>query len=514
MRGLRKRIGWRALRLATQALFWALFLAPLAGFPWFRGTYVASRLAGIPLTDPYGAAQAAVAGGLRLAGAALLGLGLVALVYLLLGRAFCAWVCPLGSLLELADRAAERFLSARRAARRGEGRLRPAGPLARPATDRLHPGGPLPPQASDRLPLAGRPARLAALPRWTRWAIAIGVLLLTALTGQALFEWVSPQANLMRSLLFGFGLQLLIVAAVVAFDLFVLRRGWCRSLCPAGALYSLLGRFAPLRVGHDRSACDRCGACVQACPWDGRETLLETVAGRGRAEANPWTCANCGDCIDACPQGALRFTPAWRVAPAERPVLHPQFSRRQAIGLMGGAVAVAGLSVARPMLAAPEERRLLRPPGALPEAAFVGLCLRCGQCAQACPRAAIRLAGLAGGLGMGTPYIVPRRVACDLCKEDGPACVAVCPTGALTLEPGAPVRMGVAEVDTERCIAHMGAVCRTCFVACPLQGTALILEGALRPAVDPAVCTGCGLCEEHCIVEPAAIAIRPVNEHA
>lgn len=467
-----KRIGWRRLRLATQALFWALFLAPLTGFPWFRGTYVGSRLAGLPLTDPYGAAQVAVAGGLRLAGAALLGLGLVALAYLLLGRAFCAWVCPLGSLLELADRAAERLLP------------------------------------------TGKPERRAAWPRWIRWAVAIGVLALTALTGQALFEWVSPQATLMRSLLFGLGMQLLIVAAVLVFDLVVLRRGWCRSLCPAGALYSLLGRFAVLRVGHDRSACDRCGACLHACPWDGRETLLETVARRGRAEANPWACANCGDCIDACPKGALRFTPAWKVAPAERPVRQPQFSRRQAIGLMGGAVAAAGLSVARPMLAAPAERRLLRPPGALPEAAFLGLCLRCGQCVQACPREAIRLAGLEGGLGLGTPYIVPRQKACDLCGADGPACVAVCPTGALTLEPGAPVRMGVAEVDTDRCLAHLGDICRTCFVACPLQGSALYLEGALRPAVDPAVCTGCGLCAEHCIVEPAAIVIRPVNEHA
>ena len=46
----------------------------------------------------------------------------------------------------------------------------------------------------------------------------------------------------MRSLLFGLGLQLTLVALALLFDLFVLRRGRCRSVCPAGALYSLLGR--------------------------------------------------------------------------------------------------------------------------------------------------------------------------------------------------------------------------------------------------------------------------------
>ncbi len=65
-----KKIGWRRLRLATQLLFWALLLLPLAGFPWFRGTYVSSRFLGLPLTDPFAAAQVLAAGGRWLAGAA------------------------------------------------------------------------------------------------------------------------------------------------------------------------------------------------------------------------------------------------------------------------------------------------------------------------------------------------------------------------------------------------------------------------------------------------------------
>ncbi|MFZ5815880.1 MAG: 4Fe-4S binding protein [Bacillota bacterium] len=453
---------WRRLRLTAQLLFLGLLLLPLAGVPWFTGTFVSSRFVGFELTDPFAAAQVLVAGG-ALAGGALL----VLLLYLLLGRAFCSWVCPLGTLLEWLD----------------------------------------------HLPME-RIARRSSLRRGVRWALALGLLGAAALLGIALFEWISPQATLMRMLLFGAGAEALILALVISLDLFVLRRGWCRSVCPAGAAFSLLGRVALLRVGHDREACNRCANCVQACPMDGRQTLLETVSGRGPASSDPWVCTNCGLCIDACDRGALRFQPAWAigtpVAEAPKRSRLSGYDRRQALTLLGGAVAVAGLSVARPLLAAPEERPLLRPPGALPEAAFLGLCLRCGQCAQACPRGSIKLGHIQHGLSLGTPYIEARENACDLCRE----CVPPCPTGALTLEPEAPIRMGTAVIDTDRCLTYRGDVCRSCFVACPLQGTAIVLEGAIRPAVNPELCTGCGLCEQHCIMEPAAIVVRPVNEHA
>ncbi len=466
-----KAIGWRRLRLATQALFLVLLLLPLAGVPWFTGTFVTSKLIGIRLTDPFATAQVLVTGG-----ALASGFLVILLTYLLLGRAFCSWVCPMGTVLEWLDR-----VPLKRALRKG-------------------------------------------LPAWIRWLVAFLLLGLSALFGISLFEWMSPQATFMRSLLFGAGVELMIVVAVVGFELFVLRRGWCRSLCPAGAAFSLLGRVGVLRVRHDREACNRCGECIKACPMDGKVTLLETIAGRGVASSDPWTCSNCGICIDICPNDALTFAPAWSIkgpalgakgsspAPANRLQV---VDRRQAVTVFGGAVAVAALSAARPLLAAPEERSLLRPPGALPEAAFLGLCLRCGQCVQACPRDAIHLGHLEHGLSLGTPYISPRERACDLCEtKDGPACVAACPTGALTLASQAPVRMGTATIDTERCLAYHGDVCRSCFVACPLQGKALFLEGALRPTIDPTVCTGCGLCEEHCIIEPAAITITPINEHA
>ena len=95
-----KKIGWRRLRLATQLLFGASRRRS-------RASLVPRDLRqlpvpGLPLTDPFAAAQVLAAGGRWLAAAAL-GLVLVILLYLIFGRAFCAWVCPLGSLMEGVD---------------------------------------------------------------------------------------------------------------------------------------------------------------------------------------------------------------------------------------------------------------------------------------------------------------------------------------------------------------------------------------------------------------------------
>src|ERR1043166_2033451 len=65
-----------------------------------------------------------------------------------------------------------------------------------------------------------------------------------------------------------------------------------------------------------------------------------------------------------------------------------------------------------------------------------------------------------GGLAAGTPYIDPAKQACIVC-EDMP-CAKACETGALTAEPWTTVKMGVLELDPERCITFQGATCGVC----------------------------------------------------
>jgi ferredoxin-type protein NapG len=162
----------------------------------------------------------------------------------------------------------------------------------------------------------------------------------------------------------------------------------------------------------------------------------------------------------------------------------------------------------------------IRPPGALPEAEFLGACIRCGLCVRDCPYDILHLGELGEEIATGTPYFVARTGPCEMC-EDIP-CIAACPTNALDhgLTDIEASRMGLAVVvDQESCIAFHGLRCEVCFNICPIRGKAITLDmqhnarsgkhALFIPVVHSDACTGCGLCERACILEQAAIKVFP-----
>jgi ferredoxin-type protein NapG len=162
----------------------------------------------------------------------------------------------------------------------------------------------------------------------------------------------------------------------------------------------------------------------------------------------------------------------------------------------------------------------LRPPGALPEEEFLAACTRCGLCVRDCPYEMLYLAKAGDDIPTGTPYFYAREAGCEMC-EDIP-CVPVCPTGALdhALTNIDDARMGLAVLsDQETCIAFLGLRCEVCYNICPVRGKAITLErehnkrsgkhALFIPVVHSEFCTGCGKCEEACILDQAAIRILP-----
>jgi ferredoxin-type protein NapG len=155
---------------------------------------------------------------------------------------------------------------------------------------------------------------------------------------------------------------------------------------------------------------------------------------------------------------------------------------------------------------APE--RFQRPPGALPEVAFVAACTRCGACATACPVQAITLLPGGHGLVSGTPVLDVAVTACVMCPDM--PCATACPTDALTVPESGwrEIRLARLEVDAGRCIAHRDVACGVCARACPVGDAAIMIDARGRPQLQPG-CTGCGQCISACVTSPSSLAASP-----
>lgn len=191
---------------------------------------------------------------------------------------------------------------------------------------------------------------------------------------------------------------------------------------------------------------------------------------------------------------------------------------RTAAGVCGAGI-ILGLQQQQ---AKAKEGVALRPPGALPESDFLAACSRCGQCVQACPYDMLYLASLLSPMEAGTPYFIARDKPCEMCVDI--PCMNACPTGALSeeLKDINDARMGLAVLlDHETCLNWQGLRCDVCYRVCPLIDKAITLEKQHNPRSDkhalfiPTVhsdaCTGCGKCEQACVLEEAAIKVLPMD---
>jgi ferredoxin-type protein NapH len=256
----RSRRFWLARRTTQLGILLLFWLGAHLHLGVLTGNLSASHVFRvIPLADPFAVLQI-LATGRAPAGTVLMGAAIVLVFYLLVGgRSFCSWVCPVNLLGDLAAAVKRRF--------------------------RL-----------DRQFRVSREARY--------WILGLA-LLVSALCGVAAFEWVSPVGMIHRELIFGPGLGLLAIAAILLLDLFVAQRGWCGSLCPLGAFYALVGRFSLLRMGFDTGRCDRCGDCVAVCP---EKQVIDFQQMEAHASIRSGECTNCARCLEVCPRDAYHLT--------------------------------------------------------------------------------------------------------------------------------------------------------------------------------------------------------------
>jgi len=510
-----RRPGIHRARRALQVAFLLLFLVLLTLTVWPLGqVYLGAFL----LSDPLIALNS-LAGGVWKPAMLLAGLMLV--LPLFLGRAFCGYACPTGALLEWTSPTLRpekpglprRFRRSRVPARAREV-LRKVPPFLLVAC-----GGLLLFASGaylwlDPLATLTRTATVLLYPFLDRLARLLGDLFYLAPPLQPAVDAVN--GALMGRIVFArpltFGLTGWVLGwAALLVGLNVLEpRLWCRHLCPLGGLLGLVGRLALFGRKVDADACIHCGRCEQVCPLDAvRNDHLSTDTSR---------CQSCLDCADVCPTAAIGTG-----AHPARSTYSPE--RRALLGatglaMLGGLVTYTGLSRFE------RDVRLVRPPGSSGDAAVLQLCTRCGQCMKVCPTNVVQPSVTKSGLeGIFTPEMDYRIGFCDWsCNE----CGKVCPTGAImpvALEKKRTTKIGRAYIDKNRCIPWADYnTCLVCQELCPVPDKAIVLTqvevarpggGTVklgRPEVVPERCIGCGVCENACpVVHESAITVRAIE---
>ncbi len=217
--------------------------------------------------------------------------------------------------------------------------------------------------------------------------------------------------------------------------------------------------------------------CARICPLGATQDLLEKLGSFFRA---------------------FRKTPGTDARAKTAPGLSFSATRRVFIAVAAG----LGCSLAAQKIGQTRSGDgPLRPPGAIKENEFTGLCMRCGNCIRACPSGIIHAdTGQSGVLGFLSPVI---RYETSYCSEECNACTTVCPSGALqsmNLEQKNRYVIGKAGVDAALCLWGVSE-CNACVGSCPYEAIKVEWnEEAYEsfPGVDPLKCNGCGACEAVC----------------
>ncbi len=470
---------------------------------------------------------------------------------LLLGRAFCNWMCPYGtlhqfvgwlfnirgnkdnihknryrSIFQLKYIILAIFLVMAAMGSLQIGLIDPICLLVRTFTTTLAPAADL---ASEGLSTAL--ANRGIDPRWAEFL---------AKAPGARDQRVFAGAWFVGAMIFG----------LVGMNL-VIPRFFCRVLCPLGAFLGWLSRFSLWRIDRDLTKCTDCNLCLKHC-----EGAADPQAALRKSE-----CFVCFNCIDDCPEDALSFKlmpPSWkdRVVGSirqgtatlfDRKVISklpdtelrtPDVPRRRWVLSMGvGVLAYPFLRLSRAVNKRGFNEKAIRPPGSVAEPEFLERCIKCDQCINVCPTNVLQPSTLAeGGLeGLWTPVM---DFSVGFCQLNCTLCSEVCPTGAIqktsldkklgrgAYESDGPVRLGTAFFDRGRCLPWaMETPCVVCEEVCPVSpkaigtydeeitrwdGTKVTLN---KPYMRPELCIGCGICERECpVVDSAAVYVTAIGE--
>ena len=432
------------------------------------------------------------------------------LVTLFLGRIFCGFICPLGTVHHVVSWVkpalkGKRMIEANQKSPSQRVKYLLLTSLLVGALIGLNLAG-----LMDPISLFFRSLALAVFP-----GLGVGI--------KEIFDWMAKSdirilnhlsygTEVLVSPVFGYGYQSYqsawFIGLIFLLTLFLNRirpRFWCRVLCPLGALLGIFSRLSILRLKKNHEKCTNCELCTKNC-----QGAASPIPGQQWENAE---CLMCLNCFDSCTEGALSFQLRWPRTLNRK----PDMGRRALLtGLLAG-ISIPLLGRLDGQVHKVSEPRLIRPPGSLPEKDFLRLCQRCSLCMKVCPTNVINpTLGEAGMAGFWTPRLVMIQ---GYCEYTCTLCGSVCPSGAIReisvkekIE--RPIKIGSAYVDRGRCLPWSGnGPCIVCEEHCPTSPKAIYFSKELvtgpdgkrilvpLPYVGLKICVGCGICEYKCPVK-------------
>lgn len=183
-------------------------------------------------------------------------------VSLIAGRAFCGWMCPVGTLQDMF-----------------------AGWARRLSGEKSHPRGK---RSKARLPIQFPPRADRNLRYLKNLVLTVILIASTASVYPPLHEICPVRA------IFSFQLTTPLLASVLltfVVTSMLVKRFWCKYLCPLGAMLVIFNKISPLRVVIDRDRCTNCSRCEAECPVD--------IPGIPENIRSP-ECIRCLECLETC----------------------------------------------------------------------------------------------------------------------------------------------------------------------------------------------------------------------
>ena len=310
----------------------------------------------------------------------------------------------------------------------------------------------------------------------------------------------------------------LLVIGVVAW---VGGRAYCNTICPVGTILGYVSRYSLFKPIIDTSKCNGCTKCAKNC-----KSLCIHAKNH---EIDYSRCVMCMNCIENCSTGAIKIQRRLSRKENVEEESGANDSRRNFI-ITGIALAAASAAKASDKVTdgglakivdkeKPQRKTRIVPPGAVSLSHLQRHCTGCQLCISACPNEVLHPSTELSTFMQ--PVVGYEK---GYCRPECVRCSDACPVGAfhkITVEEKSAIQIGRAVVNLGTCVAtSRGQKCGNCADKCPTGAIKMVARDSnnenshYMPVVNESKCIGCGACEYYCPVRPiSAIYVNGNEKH-